>query len=530
MNAKILLKGTAANQWFSKETFYFTGYFFADSILYRGLGAIEFIQNALSDSTLQDICKEMNGIFAFLIEGEDLKIVSDPINFFPVFYSQWDNKIVVSDCWEEVLKSRESFAINEGAITEYQTAGFVLSDETLDENIKKTNAGQVLTLSDKESSVTQYDSFITDCFSDKDYDSLKLQCETVLMETGKRLIQFLDGRTAVVPLSGGYDSRLIVALLRKMNYHNVICFTYGKPNPEVPISKTVAESLGYNWHFVDFTKINIQKIQSGRHYKDYLDFAANGFAMPYLMEYFAMAELEEQKAIPSDAVFLPGHSGDFLGGSYIKKTVTNDLDIDHLPDLIESKYFIFTKKKRYQKQHLRNRIAQSLLPIVQSYIHEGYNMSVEEWDIREKLSKFIFHSSQVFNYYGYEVYFPLWDQELKAFFRTVPFLFRENKKLYDDVLDEAFFRPLGISFSGKELKASALQVSMQKMKDAVRYLFPWSLVLKRVNNADWPHYQLLTHNMMRIIEENQGKSFKHFKTYNAVICEWYLEYIKEKYK
>ncbi|RZJ26202.1 MAG: alpha-2-macroglobulin, partial [Flavobacterium sp.] len=39
-------------------------------------------------------------------------------------------------------------------------------------------------------------------------------------------------------------------------------------------------------------------------------------SLPYLMEYFAMAELEEQKAIPSDAVFLPGHSGDFLGGSY----------------------------------------------------------------------------------------------------------------------------------------------------------------------------------------------------------------------
>lgn len=157
-------------------------------------------------------------------------------------------------------------------------------------------------------------------------------------------------------------------------------------------------------------------------------------------------------------------------------------------------------------------------------------MSVEEWDIQEKLAKFIFHSSQVFLYFGFEVYFPLWDRELVNFYRKVPFEFRENKKLYDNVLEKYFFQPQNISFEKKELSVSGFQFFLQKVKDAIRYFFPWKMVLKRMNNADWPYYQRLTKNMKNYLETKRKKEFTRFKTYNAVICAWYIEYIQEKYK
>lgn len=530
MQAKIVLKGNDANSWHTQENIYFIGYFFdSEDILYRDMQAVYFIKNQLRNHSLEDVCKKLNGVFTFIIQEQDVKIVSDAINFFPIFYAQLNDKLIISDSWDFINQHKGNFEFNNEAVAEYETAGFVLLNETLEKNIFKNNANQILTLEGKTSSSIQYKSFITEAFSEKYDEELAEEAENVLMNVGERLIKFLNGRTAIVPLSGGYDSRLIVSLLKRMNYRDVICFTYGKPNQEVPISSVVAEKLDYEWYFIDFTKTDVEKVHSSQHYKDYLDFAANGFSMPYLMEYFAVASLKKDKIIPDNAVFLPGHSGDFLGGSYINKTVKNKLKLIDLPKLMESKYFIFTKKSSSYKQQIQNRIKQSLLPIGRSFIYKDYNMTVEEWDIQEKLSKFIFHSSQVFNFFGYEVYFPLWDKDLKDFFRSVPFQYRENKKLYDNVLDDVFFRPYDISFSGKELKASRTKIFLQKLKDSVRYFFPWQMVLKRVNNADWPHYQLLTKDMLKFIEEKKMDKFVNFKTYNAVICAWYINYIKEKY-
>jgi asparagine synthase (glutamine-hydrolysing) len=67
----------------------------------------------------------------------------------------------------------------------------------------------------------------------------------------------------VVPLSGGLDSRIIVAMLKRLGVEDVICFTYGKKgNREAEISRQVAEALGYRWYFVEYTK---EKLYDGYH-------------------------------------------------------------------------------------------------------------------------------------------------------------------------------------------------------------------------------------------------------------------------
>jgi len=532
MEVKLLLKGNDTYSWIQNENLSFIGYFFDENHnLYRNQEAVDYISKELQTVSLEQICKKINGLFSFIVASEnDYYLISDAVNFFPLFYKINKNRIVISDYWEAILNLTNAFDFNKPAVDEYETAGFVLSNETLDKNIYKTNANQILKISSLERKATQYKNFITDSFFEKSFEDLATDSEKVLTQVGEKLVSFLNGRTAVVPLSGGYDSRLIVSLLKKMNYEKVICFTYGKDNPEVPISRKVAEELGYDWHFVDFTKVDIEKILSDQSFRDYLDFAANGYSMPYLMEYFAVVELKNKNLIPENSVFLPGHSGDFLGGSYMKKTVKNNIDFHNLPAFIESKYFIFTQKNNKRKHQIQQRLQHSLSPIGKSYFSGDFNMSVEEWDIQEKLAKFIFHSSQVFLYFGFETYFPLWDKELVEFYRKVPFEFRENKKLYDSVLEKYFFQPQNISFDKKELSVSGFQFFLQKIKDSIRYFFPWKMVLKRMNNADWPYYQKLTKNMKSYLETKRKKEFAHFKTYNAVICAWYIEYIQEKYK
>ncbi|RMZ60601.1 asparagine synthetase B family protein [Chryseobacterium nematophagum] len=533
MNIQLLLKGNNTYSWTNSENLYFLGYFFdSHNQLYKGDMAIEFILQELKGTNLEDFCNSIKGAFTFIIISEnDCQLISDSINFFPLFYGCEDDKLIVSDQWNEIIQYRKKFKLNNKAVDEFETAGFVLSNETLEESIFKTNANQILKINRIESEIIQYKNFITNDFSEKSFDELAEEAETVILNIGDRLLKFLNGRTAVVPLSGGFDSRLIVSLLKRLNYKKVICITYGKENPEVSLSKAVAKELGYDWHFVDYAKINIDEIQSEPLYQEYVEYASNGFAMPYLMEYFAVAYLMKNGILPKESVFLPGHSGDFLGGSYINKTVKNEISFKRLAAFIESKYFNFVQKNNRKRKWIQDRIDKSLIPIGKSFIHDGYNMTIEEWDIQEKLAKFIFHSSHVFTFYRFEHYFPLWDKELVNFYRNVPFKYREGKKLYDYVLVESFFTPFCINFPKKEELSVAEYVHFfQKIKDAVRYFFPWKIVLQRINNADWPYYQLLTQRMMRSIEENQGKPFTHFKTYNAVISNWYIQFLKEKYR
>jgi len=81
--------------------------------------------------------------------------------------------------------------------------------------------------------------------------------DSIYKNVFSRLIESVQGRTIVIPLSGGYDSRSSAAILKKLGYGNVICFTYGRPESfEVQTSEKVAKDLGYKWCFINYAYKN----------------------------------------------------------------------------------------------------------------------------------------------------------------------------------------------------------------------------------------------------------------------------------
>ena len=84
--------------------------------------------------------------------------------------------------------------------------------------------------------------------------STKKTLENVTLNILQKIIDSADGRVIVVPLSGGYDSRLVASGFAYLGYKNVKCFSYGqKNNFESLISKKVAKKLGYDWKFIKLT-------------------------------------------------------------------------------------------------------------------------------------------------------------------------------------------------------------------------------------------------------------------------------------
>ncbi len=531
MNMKLFLTGNQTYSWYHHNGMYFIGYLIdQDQSVYRERDALQYISEQLIYKTPEAVFSELDGSFAYIQCKEDaVNIMSDAVNFFPIFYTEIEEQWNVSDSWETLVQLRGDFEINEEAEDEYQNAGFVLGNETLHATIYKNNAGEILAIHQHDIHHAWYQQFTKVAFLKSSFSDLADKAFEEFLNCGRQMLAFLNGRTAVVPLSGGYDSRLIVSLLKYLQYEKVICFTYGKYNSEVPISKEVAKTLGYEWYFIDYSQIDVETVRRQGHFSEYLDYAANGFAMTYLMEYFAVHELKKQQLLPDDAVFLPGHSGDFLGGSYVLKTVKNNWDVNQLPRHLARNYFFLRKQNSPTKKQLQRRIQSSIKEYDVSVNANGYNRMIEDWDIREKLAKVIFNSSHVFNWFGYEHYFPLWTVNLRQFYSSVPLRYRENKQLYDYVAHRFFFRPQNVSFGGQELAATPRRVFIQKWKDKVRYRAPWYIVLKKINQADWPYYQKLADWMLKSVKDKNGKRFKNFKNYNAVVCAWYVHHVQEKY-
>lgn len=516
--SELFLLGNNTYKWIQKENKFFIGYIFDEenSVFLTKEFAIEKIKFNLK--------KQFSGIYSYIeISNDKILIKSDLINFFPIFFYYSNNNWILSDSWIKLLKIKE-FVPNKNVFPSFETAGFVPNYNTLDKDILRTKSGKITELH-PNGKINNYDDYkwITDSFFTHTLSELSLITVNQLFEAGKRLVKFLNGRMAVLPLSGGFDSRLIASILKKLNYSNVVCFTYGKHTKETEISEKVASSLGYKWYFVDYTKINYKNYINDQRFINYADEYANGSSMPYLQEYFAVKYLKDKNLIDNDAVFLPGHSGDYLGGSYVLRTANTTKKGIHLAKHITKKYFFFRKLHKKEISIINQQVLEEINDYRNiNYIPQKYNQFVEDWDLKEKLSKFIARSSYVFTFFGHEHYFIFWDKNLTDFFRHIPFDYRRNKILYNETLINFFFKELNIYFNNEEIKTSYAQVLFQKFKDKIRYFFPWNIVLKQMIKNDWINYSTLTQEMEQYINHKTDKKFKRFKSFNAIICKWYI--------
>lgn len=134
----------------------------------------------------------------------------------------------------------------------------------------------------------------------------------------------IAGRPVLLPLSSGYDSRLIACLCRKFGLRDVVCFTYGRRDSfEVEVSRQVAERLGYEWHYVEYTSETWRRFLESPAFDDYCAFSGNLTANPHFQDFPAVMELRRRGVLREGMVVLPGHVGD-MGGGWLPRTLFDD--------------------------------------------------------------------------------------------------------------------------------------------------------------------------------------------------------------
>lgn len=525
-----LLKTEKGFLWNQNKTTAIKGYFYDDlNKLYSGNETLSIFENIEFQSEFIKQIKSLNGIFTIIHtnKNDEIFIASDTSRIFPIYYKTIDTKILISDSIEFLIEKDKALDVNTKGEMEFAASGYTLGNKTLINNIAQIQSNEYLIF--KDSKIINQGFF----FTYRTSNSIINTKETVLKEkltqtinnSFGRMIASLNNQQVFVPLSGGYDSRLIACLLKKHKYKNVICFTYGrKNNIEVALAKKTAETLSYPWIFIEYNKNLFRKFIEEESFKDYVNKTAHYSSMPFLQEYFAVKYLFKNKIANQNSIFIPGHSGDVLGGSLYIKLIQKNLNSKNIARVLYNYNFPFTKKTKIYKNEIINSIEKQLNEFGGIKEHSSSSI-IEDFMIKERIAKFIINSSNIYEYFNYELRLPFWDLELLFYFKQLPKKYKLEKKLFNEVLEKLFFEPAGINFKDN-LNPSKIDLYIYKYKKKIKKITPKKILNFFVLKNDYLNSAEMIEQMNFQITSKGIKLKPNIKEYNERIIEWYLHFIK----
>ena len=367
-------------------------------------------------SYLSSELASISGLFSLLIQQENnFYLAADLARSMPLNYGFKEGKLFITNRLDKYLVKQEAFPIDQDRLEELISAGSVLESGTIYENIYGIQAGEIVSIRGGELSSERYFQFIPEANPDHsdDADLFARDLDKALLKSFTNMIQQTPHVNRwLVSLSGGHDSRIIVNYLYRLGIKNVVCYTYGKPgNQQAVISKQVAEALGYEWHFVEYTDQKWNELHENGSIDQYIDFAFNGVSLTHFQDFLAIYELRKNEIIMQGDVFVPGHTFDWLAGSNYNE---QDMACENRQMALERVIF----------KHLRSRDVSRLPVRTIENIYEKANVSPryfqEYYNWQERRSKYMVNSVRAYELFGHEFRLPFWDREIVEFCRRIP--------------------------------------------------------------------------------------------------------------
>lgn len=406
---------------------------------------------------LADTVRDLNGSFAFVIGQPDRPEVAgvDRLRSIPLFYT-WapDGRVRVGP---------DAAALRSGPVTPdladaacFLRCGYTFGPHTLHPEIQQVQAGSYVSLGQFGTIVEERYHRHVRCLRSDIHAGRSERTNEALdrlsSEVGRRMVQVLDGRQALVPLSGGYDSRYVVSMLAEQGYPDVQLVTYGTPDGiEARIARKVADAFGYPWTFVDYTASGLADHVRGEAFARYWRTAGNLCTLPHVQEPYALAELQRRGLIDRDAVAVPGFCGDFLGGSYLPSEVVAGR-VDELlsgglaEHLIARVLYLRNRLEPRQWAGLRQRLSSSLSHSeVCPHTLSEFVAEANAWVAEHRVARYVINALRAYETAGIDWYLPLWDTELVDCWYRAPVSDLVRKQRYNGYLLEHRFPQYGVS-------------------------------------------------------------------------------------
>ncbi len=457
---EVNLKNNLGFQWFSDGEISVRGFLYDENNnYYESEEFLQFLNIRLQNNeNLINILQNTDGCYAIVINTKDHCIIaSDRLRSFPLFYTKASDRLMISD---NIVNHQQ--LSDESKIYEFLFAGYTIGNTTLVKDLFQVEPSQIITFDKHNRFSKTVEKYFVHTRSDENAltkEQIFRKLEEVTTAFTKRLIQSANGKTLVIPLSGGYDSRYIVTSLKQQGYNNVICYSYGAEHSfELDISKKVANKLGYQYYSVYYDNDKWRSLFSNQRFNQYIDLSFNYSSLPHIQDFICLQELTEKGLLPKDSIIVPGFCGDVLGGSYLPKELTLNKNVNKILkkghiEYIYDRFFNGLNIDIEPSKVLKNKIIRDIANHVNSTnVHDidGFISENEAFLTEHRLSKFIINSLRVYEFFGFEWRMPLWDKELMECWYAVPNKFRINNQLYNDFMFSYLFKKYEVDFYKKK--------------------------------------------------------------------------------
>ena len=399
--------------------------------------------------------KSQCGHFGIILKTDDcLYLATDKIASFNLFYSNFKRFCIeISSYSSEWINKDLDKDIDKYSSTLYQHSGYTIGNKTMRNSVKKVLPGElcIIKKTKNEPLFSQYRYFIfyPNFKNKKNTKFLEKNLGKVIDYSISRLIDQANGRTIVLSLSAGLDSRLILTKLLEFNYNNIYCFSYGtKNNFEAKEAEALAKRLNVQWTFIHDENVNIKRdsFYNGNLGKYFLKYSGL-HTTAAMTEILYLQKLLKCKPELKNAVFTNGQSGDFITGGHLPNEKIKTLD--QFLTLFSQKHFSLINNNYFSRKTLRKFYECWFeTSYLKNKLDDFYSLwQLMEW--QERQAFYVAHQVKAYDFLGLEWSMPLWNGKIMKFYENVPLRLQINQKLYIQFLKnwnyKGVFDPLRVN-------------------------------------------------------------------------------------
>jgi asparagine synthase (glutamine-hydrolysing) len=448
--AQYKLKLNNHYSWSEKDGVYAKGSaFWGDKLLDAGQ-IVDKLSQYVSKNQIVDIINEFNGFFAIIVIRDSFCMsITDRILSYPSYYAVKNNVIYLGDDIQSIVLETEAELNDSMILDEFSLTGFVTNSDTLYKNVYQVQSGEIVWFEFIKGNICKYSKKYYQfmhrynvTLSEKDWLQ---KYDLVVNHAFERCLEVINDKQIVVPLSSGYDSRLVVLALKKLGMKHVITFSYGKKgHKSIEISRRIADKLSYDWHFIEYSNEKWAEWSKTKEWDDYQSFSGDFRVVPHFQDWPAIWEMKKAGLLEPDCFIVGGHAADPIAGSRI--TITPETLQDRMPSnknfilcILKSHYNL--KPWPYSTSEMIKRYEKRILDSIGSLSnYSTWASAFDAYNENERQAKFIVNIERATEFWGYSWWMPLFDMEYLNFWEEVPVNFRIGERLHIDYINNLYKR------------------------------------------------------------------------------------------
>jgi len=387
----------------------------------------------LYEETGTDFVKKLNGAFVIVIydiENKKLIITNDRYGLRPLYYGINDDRFLFASEIKAILEDTTiSKNLDMEAIAEFFAFMYMLEDKTFFKDVKTLPPATVLNYERGNLSMTQY----WDFNYDPDYDMSEEDFVNKLVAKFKEAVDVrVDNKHRFgISLSGGLDSRAILAAVEESKKDGIVTYTFGQLDScDVKIAQKIAEKMGTKHITLDITpEMIMENFKKEVYLSDGLDYVGVSYIPPI------HKNIQEYVDIAFDGLALDVT----LGGSHLSRKILN---LKEDKKLFE---YLYHKTRFFSDKEMEKLFLPSYYKKIKNYPKNSFRVAfnkIGDKNLANKADHFFLQThvrrwtvmGHVLLRYAIENSVPTYGNDLIDLIQKIPPELRYNHKIYQKFL------------------------------------------------------------------------------------------------